>query len=146
MTVTLYGASSDFVRHGTGGERASSRAVCKRMVSAHTKQLYEERVRYYLLTSEERRRRSTEVGRACRDDYRRYIDDQVGDIETANREGNVRELARLTKVLAGRGKHHGNIMPTKAVDGKPLTEAKQLLDAWQEFLGMKFTCVLRMHR
>ena len=31
-------------------------------------------------------------------------------------------------------------MPTKAVDGRPLTESKQLLDAWQEFLGRKFTC------
>ena len=31
-------------------------------------------------------------------------------------------------------------MPTKDVDGKPLTESKQLLDAWQEFLGRKFTC------
>ena len=40
-----------------------------------------------------------------------------------------------------RGKHRGNIMPTKDVDGKPLTESKQLLDAWQEFLGRKFTCV-----
>ena len=50
------------------------------------------------------------------------------------------EVARLTKVLTGRGKHRGNIMPTKDVDGKPLTESKQLLDAWQEFLGRKFTC------
>ena len=38
------------------------------------------------------------------------------------------------------GKHRGNIMPTKAVDGRPLTESKQLLDAWQEFLGRKVTC------
>ena len=90
--------------------------------------------------SKERRRRGTDIGRSCRDDYRRYIDDQVGDIETANRVGNVREVARLTKALTGRGKHHGNIMPTKDVDGKPLTESKQLLDAWQEFLGRKFTC------
>ena len=30
-------------------------------------------------------------------------------------------------------------MHTKAADGKPLTESKQLLDAWQEFLGSKFT-------
>ena len=64
----------------------------------------------------------------------------MGDIETANRVGNVREVARLTKVLTGRGKHRGNIMPTKDADGKPLTESKQLLDAWQEFLGKKFTC------
>ena len=69
--------------------------------------------------------------------YRR----QVGDIETANRVGNLRrEVALLTKVLTGRGKHRGNIMPTKAADGKPLTESKHLLDAWQEFLGRKFTC------
>ena len=66
----------------------------------------------------------------------------MGDIETANRVGNVREVARLTEVLTGRGKHRGNIMHTKDVDGKPLTESKQLLDAWhwQEFLGRKFTC------
>ena len=117
------------------------RPLRKRVVSAHTKQLYEERARcYHLLTPEERRRRGTDIGRSCRDDYRRYIDDLVGDIETANRVGNVREVARLTKALTGRGKHRGNIMPTKDVDGKPLTESKQLLDAWQEFLGRKFTC------
>ena len=106
-----------------------------------TKQLYEERARcYHLLTPEEQRRRGTDIGRSCRDDYRSYIDDLVGDIETANRVGNVREVARLTKALTGRGKHRGNIMPTKDVDGKPLTESKQLLDAWQEFLGRKFMC------
>ena len=117
------------------------RPLRKRVVSANTKLLYEERARcYHLLSPEERRRRGIDIGRACRDDYRRYIDDQVGDIETANRVGNVREVARLTKVLTGRGKHRGNIMPTKAADGKPLTESKQLLDAWQEFLGRKFTC------
>ena len=113
----------------------------KRVVSANMKLLNEERARcYHLLSPEERQRRGIGIGRACRDDYRRYIDDQVGDIETANRVGNVREVARLTKVLTGRGKHRGNIMPTKAADGKPLTESKQLLDAWQEFLGRKFTC------
>ena len=117
------------------------RPLRKRVVSAHTKQLYEERARcYHLLTPEERRCRGTDIGRSCRDDYRRYIDDLVGDIEAANRVGNVSEVARLTKVLTGRGKHRGNIMPTKDVDGKPLTESKQLLDAWQEFLGRKFTC------
>ena len=52
----------------------------------------------------------------------------------------VREVARLTKVLTGRGKHRGNIMPTKAAYGKPLTESKQLLEAWHEFFGRKFTC------
>ena len=117
------------------------RPLRKRVVSAHTKQLYEERARcYHLLTPEERRRRGTNIGRSCRDDYRRYIGNQVGDIETANRVGNVREVARLTKALTGRGKHRGNIMPTKDVDGKPLTESKQLLDAWQEFIGRKFMC------
>ena len=117
------------------------RPLRKRVVSANTKLLYEERARcYHLLSPEERRRRGIDIGRACRDDYRRYIDDQVGDIERANRVGNVREVARLTKVLTGSGKHRGNIMPTKAADGKPLTESKQLLDAWQEFLGRIFTC------
>ena len=117
------------------------RPLRKRVVSANTKLLYEERARcYHLLSPEERRRRGIDIGRACRDDYRRYIDDQVGDIETANRVDNVREVARLTKVLTGRGTHRGNIMPTKAADGKPLTESKQLLDAGQEFLGRKFTC------
>ena len=82
----------------------------------------------------------TDIGRSCRDNSRRYIDDQVGEIETANRVGNVREVARLMKALTGRGKHRGNIMPNKDVDGKPPTESKQLLDAWQEFLGRKFTC------
>ena len=87
------------------------RPLCKRVVSANTKQLYEERARcYHLLAPEERRRRGTDIERACRDDYHRYIDDQVGDIETANRVGNVSEVARLTKMLTGRGeapwKHH----------------------------------------
>ena len=111
------------------------------MLSAHTTMLYEERARYiHLLTAEERRHRGTDIGQSCRYEYRRYIDYQVGDIETATRVGNVREVARLTKVLAGKGKHDGNTMPTKDVDGKPLIESTQLLDVWQEFLGMKFTC------
>ena len=93
-----------------------------------------------MLPPPEPRRATTDIGRACRADNRRYIDDQVGDIETANRVGNVREVGRLTKLLTGRGKDRGNIMPTKVADGKPLTKSKQLLDAWQEFLGRKFTC------
>ena len=44
------------------------------------------------------------------------------------------------EVLTGKRMHRGNIMPTKDVDGKPVIESKQLLDAWQEFLGRKFTC------
>ena len=47
------------------------RPLRKRVVSAHTKQLYEERARcYHLLTPEERRRSGTDIGRSCRDNYR----------------------------------------------------------------------------
>ena len=110
-------------------------------IVTHTKKLYKERARcYHLLTSEERRRRGTDIGRSRRDDYRCYFDDLVGDIETANRVGNVREVARLTKALTGRGKHLETSCLTKDVDGKPLTEWNQLLDAWQEFLGRRLTC------
>ena len=31
-------------------------------------------------------------------------------------------------------------LPTTAANGEPLTEARQLLDAWQDFLGRKFEC------
>ena len=64
----------------------------------------------------------------------------MGDIELANGDGNTHKVARLTLVMAGRGKRGGNVMPTKAADGRPLTEARQLLHAWQDFLGKKFTC------
>ena len=74
----------------------------KRVVSIRTKQLYEDRVRrFHQLVPEERTRRGKEIGRACRDDYRRYIANQVGYIELANGMGNTREVARLTKVMAG---------------------------------------------
>ena len=64
----------------------------------------------------------------------------MGDIETAYRVGNVREVARLTKALTGRGKHLETSCLTKDVEGKPLTGWTQLLDAWQEFLGRRLTC------
>ena len=88
-------------------------------------------------------RNSTDIGRACRDDYRRYIDDQVGDIETANRVGNVRARGGTADEGADRQreapwKHHAYQGCRRQAAHR--VEAAAMLDAWQEFLGKKFTC------
>ena len=112
----------------------------KRFVSSHTKKLVETRARFYdKMSTTERRVASRGISRSCRNDYRSYINEVVGDIAAADRVGNTREISRLTRSISSRPKP-SNKMPTKTSDGTPITSSKELLDAWHKFLGKKFAC------
>ena len=118
-------------------------ALRRQYVSAHTKELYENRAKEYnQLTPDELCLRKREINRLCRNDYRTYISDVVKDIAAAERVGNMREVSRLTKSICSTSKP-SYIMPSKATDGTPFTSAEHLLDAWQTFLGKKFECADR---
>ena len=112
----------------------------KRAVRAHTKQLYEERARcYHLFTPEVRisdERVETTIAATS-------TTTEVGDIETANRVGNVREGAAYEgadRQGEAPWKHHAYQGCRLQAAHRVELHSKQLLDAWQEFLGRKFTC------
>ena len=116
----------------------------KRYVSDVTKALYANRERLFQqLSAEERKACNREIYRSCRNDYRTYINSVIQDIRSADRVGNTREIARLTKQICKPHKRSDNIMPSRYQQGSPFTDANQLLTAWQEFLGKKFSCVDR---
>ena len=116
----------------------------KRYVSDNTKALYAERERLFpQLSREERKLCDREIYRSCRNDYRSYINSVIQDIRNADRVGNTREIARLTKQIARSHKRSDNIMPSRCGQGVPFTDSEQLLVAWQEFLGKKFSCADR---
>ena len=58
-------------------------------------------------------------------------------METADCNGNSRELAKLRKRL-GRKSRGSSVMPSKDLNGEPFTSEKQLLAAWNTFLSQKF--------
>ena len=95
------------------------------------------------LSREERKLCDREIYRSCRNDYRSYINSVIQDIRNADRVGNTREIARLTKQIARSHKRSDNIMPSRCGQGVPFTDSGQLLVAWQEFLGKKFSCADR---
>ena len=113
-------------------------SIRKRYVSDQTRELIAERVKTFQnLIPAERRICNREISRSCRDDYRTYIRNVVGDISAAASAGNMREVSRLTKSISSASKST-NIMPSKSCDGTPFTSMDQLLKAWQAFLERKF--------
>ena len=60
----------------------------------------------------------------------------VKDIVDADKVGNTREIARLRNKISSRAKA-ANKMPSKNLDGTPITSQQELLDAWQTVLGCK---------
>ena len=58
-------------------------------------------------------------------------------METALCNGNSRELAKLRKCLACKSSG-SSVMPSKDMNGDPITSEKQLLAAWNTFLSQKF--------
>ena len=116
----------------------------KRYVSAGTKELYANRARLFSqLSTEEKKSYDREIYRSCRNDYRNYISNVVQEIRNADRVGNTREIARLAKQISRSHKRSDNIMPSRSEHGSPFTDSNQLLAAWQEFLGKKFSCADR---
>ena len=115
----------------------------KRYVSDRTRTLITNRVKHFgTATPEERRLINREINRSCRNDYRTYINNTIGDIAAAANVGNAREVSRLTKQISSNPKS-GTIMPSKASDGTPFTTTDQLAKAWYEFMNNKFSCADR---
>jgi len=113
----------------------------KRNVSNRTKELYATRSNQFdKLTPEERREISREIKKSCRKDYREYIRSVVDQIAAADLVGDTRAISRLTKSISTHPKAK-NYMPSKTLDGSPITSMSDRLTAWQSFLGQKFACV-----
>jgi hypothetical protein len=113
--------------------------IRKRYVSARTRDLYAKRqAKYEQMTLVERKAINKNITSSCRDDYREYIDRMLGDMEAAERVGNMREVTRITKSLRGRNSF-STVTPSKVLNGDPITSAEQLLTAWNEFLADKFS-------
>ena len=120
-----------------------SKPLRKQFVSEQTRELYQRRSNQYeQLTQAERRLLNRDIKKSCRTDYRTYINNIIGDIVEADKVGNAREISRLTKKISSRPSA-ANIMPSKNLDGSPITSQQELLDAWQKFLGKKFSCADR---
>ena len=110
----------------------------KRGVSLQTKQLIEERSKNYSKLNEaEIKASSKAISTASRNDYRSYMDDILKDMEKAETVGNTREITRLVKVIGGKTKQTSP-MPSKGLDGEPITCSKTLLSEWNTFLSAKF--------
>ena len=75
--------------------------------------------------------------KSARDDYLAYINKILEAMETAERNGNSRELAKLRKRLGCKSRG-SSVMPSKDLNGEPITSEKQLLAAWNTFLSQKF--------
>ena len=113
--------------------------IRKRYVSARTRDLYANRqAKYEQMTQAERKAINKNITSSCRDDYREYIDSMLGDMEAAERVGNMREVTRIIKSLRGRNSF-STVMPSKDLNGDPITSAEQLLKSWNQFLADKFS-------
>ena len=110
----------------------------KRIVSSRTRMLFEERRREFeVLNNSERKAATKAIANSSREDYREYIDSILTDMEAAERTGNTRKLNILIKSLCKKS-NTSDIMPSKDLDGKPMTSKHQLLESWNKFLISKF--------
>ena len=76
------------------------------------------------------------IYKSGRDDYRKYVDSILQEIEKADRTGNSRAVTKLTKLLTR--KSNSTVMPSKNHSGEPITSTDELLTCWNEFLAKKF--------
>jgi len=109
----------------------------KRHVSNRTRELHQEREsRYQAMTPSERKDATKRIWKSSRNDYREYLDGVLSDMEVAARNGNTREITRLTKLLSGGSTT--STMPGKDLSSAPISSTAQLLNSWNEFLAKKF--------
>ena len=89
----------------------------KRCVSNRTRQLYEQRRRYFAkLSDDERRVAKRAISTSCREDHKEHVNGILNDMEAAERCGNSREVSRLTRLLSGK-RHTRSINPSKDLNG-----------------------------
>ena len=113
-------------------------AFWKREVSQRTKLLFEERRRNFNNMSQQDRRESTRaIAISSRDDFRHHVHKVLDDIDEAESVGNMRSVAKLTRILAHKDRRT-SCNPSKGADGRQITKTAQLLSRWEKFLGAKF--------
>ena len=89
------------------------------------------------MTSTEQKETTKAIYNSCREDYRAHIDNIINVMAAAESVGNTREVTRLTKLLSGKSSHPSP-MPSKDLQGAPITSSDQLLIEWNAFLSAKF--------
>ena len=113
-------------------------SIRKREISDRTKLLIAERQNNFPnMTSTEQKEATRAISNSSREDYRTYIDNIINDIAAASTVGNTREVTRLTKRLSGKSSQPSP-MPSKDLQGAPITSSDQLLVEWNKFLSAKF--------
>ena len=117
--------------------RPASSSLPKRYVSENTRTLYDLRQKNYdKMSKEELISARRNIYKSGRDDYRKYVDSILQEIEKADRTGNSRAVTKLTKLLTR--KSNSTVMPSKNHSGEPITSTDELLTCWNEFLAKKF--------
>ena len=100
--------------------RPMSSSLPKRYVSEHTRNLYDHRQKNYdKMSKEELTSARRNIYKSGRDDYRKYVDSILKEIEKADRTGNSRAVTKLTKLLTR--KSNSAVMPSKKHSGEPIT-------------------------
>ena len=89
------------------------------------------------MDTEERKTINKQISRSARNDYREFVETVLTDIDREDQAGNSREVYRLAKQLKPKsGKSY--IQPSVDVQGQPITDNEQQLNAWADFLEQKF--------
>ena len=85
----------------------------KRCVSNRTRQLYEQRRRYFAkLSDDERRVAKRAISTSGRADHIEHVNGILNDMDAAERCGNSREVSSMTRILSGK-RHTRSINPSK---------------------------------
>ena len=112
--------------------------VHKRQISDNTRELYSKRQkRYHKMSHEERKELGKEIANSSREDYIAYIDGIIDNIESAELCGDSREVTRQVKLLSKKSTKCSP-MPSRNLNGDPITSSTELLSSWNEFLTEKF--------
>ena len=107
--------------------------------SEQTYQLAQERSKNWPnMNAHDRKILNKQISRSARDDYRRYVDSLVHDIERENSVGNSTEVFRLAKSLSANQNRNLHIQPAIDQEGSPITSTEQQQDEWANFLEKKF--------
>ena len=89
------------------------------------------------MTRIEQKEATKAISNSSREDYRSHVDSIINDMAAAETVGNTREVTRLTKQLSGKSSQPSP-MPSKDLQGAPITSSDQLLVEWNTFLSAKF--------
>ena len=89
------------------------------------------------MSHEERKELGKEIANSSREDYIAYIDGIIDNIESAELCGDSREVTRQVKLLSKKSTKCSP-MPSRNLNGDPITSSTELLSSWNEFLTGKF--------